>query len=243
MAQQMIKHLFVVTSAINSRFGVYKPEQRLQQTIETINSIRARVPDAGIAIMECTGVSPTAEQEQVLRENCDYFLDYTTSPDVQAIYSSTDNWDVVKNGTEILVFGRALEVLKNNNIVQEYDRVHKMSGRYLLNNEFDVDLYELDQIQDQIVIGHSQASQFRPEITQVDRQYMARLWSWPAALNDEIVQVYKDSFAFFTSRVDNGGYVDIEHVLYKFLNRDHLTEVETLGVEGTIAPNGVAIRN
>jgi hypothetical protein len=133
----MIRHLFVVTSAINSRFGVYKPEERLTQTIDTIRSIRARIPDAGIAIMECTGVSPTAEQEQLLRENCDYFLDYTTNPDVQTIYNSTDNWDIVKNGTEIMCFGRALEVLAKHNIVEQYDRIHKMSGRYVLNDDFE----------------------------------------------------------------------------------------------------------
>jgi hypothetical protein len=239
----MIRHLFVVTSAINSRFGVYKPEQRLEQTVATVGSIRDRVPDAGIVIMECTGASLTVKQEQTLREHCDYFLDYTTDPQVQAIYNSTDNWDMVKNGTEIMVFGRALEVLQNNKIIDNYDRIHKMSGRYVLNDEFDLDLYQLDQIQDQIVIGYGQPSQFQFHITQVARQYMARLWSWPVALNNEIVQVYKDSFEFFNERVHAGGYVDIEHVLYKFLNRDHLTEVEALGVEGTIAPNGVAIRN
>jgi hypothetical protein len=239
----MIRHLFVVTSAINSRFGVYTPEQRLQQTVDTITSIKKYVPDAGIAIMECTGVSPSAEQEAVLREHCDYYLDYTTDPAVQSLYKSTDNWDIVKNGTEIMCFGRALEVLANNAIVENYDRVHKMSGRYLLNDSFDPDMYNMEQMRDQIVIGHNQTSQFPFHVTMVPRQYMARLWSWPASIHAEIIKVYTDSFEYFKERVDNGGYVDIEHVLYKFLNRDHLTEVEELGVEGTIAPNGVAIKN
>jgi hypothetical protein len=239
----MIRHLFVVTSAINSRFGVYTPEQRLQQTVDTITSIKKYVPDAGIAIMECTGVSPSTKQEAVLREHCDYYLDYTTDPAVQSLYKSTDNWDIVKNGTEIMCFGRALEVLANNAIVENYDRIHKMSGRYLLNDSFDPDMYAMEQIRDQIVIGHNQTSQFPFHVTMVPRQYMARLWSWPASVHAEIIKVYTDSFEYFKERVDNGGYVDIEHVLYKFLNRDHLTEVEELGVQGTIAPNGVAIKN
>jgi hypothetical protein len=239
----MTKHLFVVTSAINSRFGIYKPNERLKQTIDTIDSIRSRIPDAGIAIMECTGVPLTAEQEQALREHCDYFLDYTTHPEVQAMYKSTDNWDIVKNGTEIRVFSMALEVLKNNKIVDNYDRVHKMSGRYLLNTQFVPGFYDLEHIQDQIIIGKSQASQFPPQMTLVERQYMARLWSWPANLNDEIIKVYQDSFNYFMERINAGGYVDIEHVLYKFLNREHLTEVDFVGVQGTIAPNGAGIQN
>ena len=239
----MIRHLFVVTSAINSRFGIYKPEERLVQTLRTIDSIKNKIPDAGIAIMECTGVSPTTDQENTLRSSCDYYLDYTTDPTVQALYSSTDNWDIVKNGTEIMCFGRALEVLAQNNVIENYDRVHKMSGRYILNEQFNVDLYENNQTHDQIIIGPSCASQFPYHVTLVQRQYMARLWSWPSSVHNEIIQVYKDSFNYFKERVDAGGYVDIEHVLYKFLNRNHLNEVEELGVEGYIAPNGVAIRN
>ena len=220
---------------------MYKPEERLTQTVNTIKSIRAKVPNAGIVIMECTGVSLTPEQEKTLRENCNYFLDYTQDPSVQAIYKSTDNWDIVKNGTEIMVFGRALNLLKKNNIIEQYDRVHKMSGRYLINDEFDVNLYE--QNTDKIIIGPSQGSQFPYETTLVEKQYMARLWSWPANLNDEIIKVYLDSFEYFNDRVAKGGYVDIEHVLYKFLNPAHVLEVEKVGVEGTIAPNGVSIKN
>jgi hypothetical protein len=243
MVKKMIKHLFVVTSAINSRFGVFKPEERLKQTIMTIDSIRARVPDAGIAIMECTGVSPTAEQEETLRKNCDYFLDYTTHPTVQQLYASTDNWDVVKNGTEIFCFGQALEVLEKNNIIENFDRVHKMSGRYILNDEFDLNLYETDHLKTKIIIGPSQVSQFPYQLTLVDRQYMARLWNWPAAMHKDIIQVYKNSLDYFDQRVVAGGYVDIEHVLYKFLPQDHVVEVLRLGVEGSIAPNGTPIQN
>ena len=116
-----------------------------------------------------------------------------------------------------------------------------MLFRSVLNADFDPALYE--RLSNQIIIGPSQDSQFPNHVTQVARQYMARLWSWPASRHDEIIQVYQSSLAFFNSRVAAGGYVDIEHVLYQFLNREHLTEVDRVGVEGTIAPNGVAIRN
>ena len=72
---------------------------------------------------------------------------------------------------------------------------------------------------------------------------MARLWSWPAALIDQTIQVYEDSFIFFAERVAVGGYVDIEHVLYKFLPADQVHEIQNLGVEGCIAPNGTPIKN
>ena len=238
----MTKHAFIVTSAINSKFGVFKPTQRLQQTLSTISSIRQRVPDAKIVIMECCGTPLLVEQENLLRTNCDVFINCSGDEDVQAMYDN-DNWDVVKNGTEIMCFGRVLAVLKNENMFDDIDRIHKMSGRYLLNDEFDLTVYDQDAVVDKIVIGHKYASQFPIEVTTVPLQYMARLWSWPANRLDEVIQVYSDRFIFFAERMAAGGYVDIEHVLYKFLDAAHVHELAALGVEGQIAPNGMEIKN
>lgn len=238
-----MKHCFIVTSAINSRFGVYTPEERLAQTINTVSSIRAHVPDAEIVIMEVTGTDLAPEQAQALADNCDIFIDFTDEADVRDVYNSTENWDIVKNGTEIMCFGRALKLLKESGDLDTYDRIHKMSGRYVLNDIFDLDFYNRTDIADKIVIGKKFKSQFPEAITQQSWQYMARLWSWPKALNDEVIKVYDDSFACFAERIANGGYIDIEHVLAKFLNQDHVVEVEEIGVEGSIAPNGKAIKN
>jgi hypothetical protein len=72
---------------------------------------------------------------------------------------------------------------------------------------------------------------------------MARLWSWPASQTERVIQVYNDSLAYIGQRVSQGGYADIEHVLYKFLPTDLVQELPVLGVEGFIAPNGVPIKN
>lgn len=238
----MTKHAFIITSAINSKFGVFDPIERLKQTVATVESVRERLPDARIVIMECCGEPVNTSQEEILRSNCDVFIDYSQDPDVRAMYES-DNWDIVKNGTEIMCFGRALAVLKHEGLLDGYDRIHKLSGRYLLNDLFDPAMYDQSDVQDKIVIGYKYKSQFPLEVTTVPLQYMARLWSWPSNRTDEIVKVYTDSFVFFAERLAAGGYVDIEHVLYKFLNPAHVHEVENLGVEGQIAPNGMAIKN
>ena len=72
---------------------------------------------------------------------------------------------------------------------------------------------------------------------------MARLWSWPTALTETAIQVYTNSLLYIGQRAMAGGYADIEHVLYKFLPAELVTEIAVLGVEGTIAPNGVPIKN
>jgi hypothetical protein len=240
MVKQMIKHCFVVTSAVNSKFGVYTPEERTAQTIATLDNIRERVPGCKIVVMECGGTPPTNDQLKTLVQHSDYLLNYSTDPDVQAIYVS-DNWDLVKNSTEIMCFARALRECKERGILTGIDRVHKMSGRYLLNNDFDLAVYE--QYADRIVIGPKYKSQFPFEVTGIELQYMARLWSWPIAQNDRVIQVYDDSLNYIGQRVAQGGYADIEHVLYKFLPAELVQEIPLLGVEGSIAPNGAAIKN
>ena len=237
----MIRHCFVVTSAINSKFGVYSPAARLQQTLTTLDSIRARAPGSKIIVMECTGTPLTEAQSQLLEENCDLLVDFSTDKDVHDIYNSTDNWDIVKNSTEIMCFGRTLKMCLDDGDFADCDRIHKMSGRYILNEKFDLGVYA--DCPDRIVIGPKNTSQFPFEVTGIELQYMARLWSWPVGITERIVQTYTDSLNYMAQRVAAGGYADIEHVLYKFLPTELVTELPELGVEGSIAPNGVAIRN
>jgi len=237
---KIINHCFIVTSAINSKFGVFSPLQRLDQTVATIDSIKERIPDAKIVVMECCGQPIEAAQAAVLKSYSDVFIDYSTDPDVQALYDN-DNWDIVKNTTEIMCFGRALEHCQNTSVFENIDRIHKMSGRYLLNSDFNPEIYE--QHADQILIGPKYASQFPYAVTGIELQYMARLWSWPASITPDIITVYDDSFMYIAERVAAGGYADIEHVLYKFLPAEHVTEIPLLGVEGSIAPNGQPIKN
>jgi hypothetical protein len=236
----MIKHGFVVTSAVNSKFGVYSPAARMQQTITTLQNVRARVPDCKVVVMECAGTPLTDAQSELIEENCDLLLDFSSDPDVQAIYQS-DNWDVVKNSTEIMCFGRALRMCQDDGDFAGLDRLHKMSGRYVLNDQFNLAIYE--QHPDRIIIGPKHQSQFPYELTGIELQYMARLWSWPTTLTESIIEVYNDSLAYIGERVSQGGYADIEHVLYKFLPTELVTEIPVLGVEGSIAPNGVPIKN
>jgi hypothetical protein len=236
----MIKHCFIVTSAVNSKFGVYSPEERLAQTVITLQNIRFRVPGAKIIVMECAGTPISASQSQTLEDNSDLLIDFSNDLDVHAIYQS-DNWDVVKNSTEIMCFGRTLRICQNDGDFTGYDRIHKMSGRYVLNDDFNLDVYE--QHLNKIIIGPKHQSQFPFQITGIELQYMARLWSWPAEQLDTVIQVYEDSLSYIGNRVSQGGYADIEHVLYKFLPESLVQEIPLLGVEGFIAPNGVAIKN
>lgn len=239
----MSQYIFMVTSAINTKFGVYKSDERLEQTLATIKSIRDRVPNPKIFILELAGRPLTEDQKTALVGVSDHLIDFTTDPSVVGLYDSTDNWDIVKNVTEVMCFGRALETLHKDERFVGSQRIFKVSGRYVFNDHFDIKFYDEFRTQPFVVIGEEKPSQFPYQVTLCERQYMARLWSWPTTLNEEIIKVYQDGLKYMWERLQAGGYVDIEHMLFKFLDKGKLINRPMLGIEGNIAPNGHPIKN
>ena len=240
----MIRTVFMITSAINTKFGVYSAQQRLDQTLATIASVKTQAPGARIFLLEMAGIPLSIEQANTLSAQVENLIDFTGDPDVVGLYNSTDNWDVVKNVTEVMCFGKALKRLHNDVIkFENTDRIFKLSGRYTLNNKFDLSWYDNYRVQEQIIVGASRSSQFAFDLTLVERQYMSRLWSWPTKLTDEIISVYDRTLVYMGERLSHGGYVDIEHALYKFLDPNKVTEKQEVGVEGNIGPNGLAVKD
>jgi hypothetical protein len=229
----------MVTSAINTKFGVYDTDTRLQQTLATVESIKKYAPGAKIILVECGAIPLTEAQETALNAEVNEIISYNDDEDVKAIFVS-DNWDVVKNTTEVMCFKRALEHCLEYNLFDDIERVFKISGRYRLNDNFDPARYVLAP--DSIVTTHKHTSQFPHQVTLVEYQYMSRLWSWPANITQRIIdEVYDAGLNYMASRLSQGGYCDIEHMLYKFLPQDLVLEVNKVGLEGNIGPNGAAV--
>ena len=237
-----MKKLFILSSAINSKFGKFSPAERLQQTLDSVDSIKQYCPDAEICVVEMTGVSPTEEQVRAIQSKVNYFFDFTKDRAVIDIYNSTDNWDIVKNTTEVMCFTNALSSLVEQGVIKEYDRVFKMSGRYLLTENYKGVDYEA--LKDRIVVLERKASQFPPAITGNRHfQYMSRLWSWPAGKTQKVIDAYNEGFMAMAQRYADGGYFDIEHMLFAYLPADLVTEVPRVGLRGFLGPNGVAIED
>lgn len=242
----MTRALFMVTSAIETRYGIYTPDQRLEQTLETIQCLRDRVPDCVISLNEVSGNGLQEQYSTALEEAVDYYLDFTNNTEVRTIYNKPEwvsNWDVVKNLTELTTFPQSLKLLRDADALEGIDRVFKMSGRYLLNDKFDMELYAQDHVRDRVVIGRDYPSQFPFQIVGLTHQYMCRLLSWPVVKHDDMITWYEKGRDYMISRMNMGGYADIEHCLYYAIPRDQVYQLDEVGVYGNIAPNGVPIVN
>ena len=78
----MNDYAVLVTSAVNTKFGVYKNDVRLAQTIATIKSVKQQIPNATIFVLEMAGVPLTTEQQDALTAESDHLLNFTSDEDV-----------------------------------------------------------------------------------------------------------------------------------------------------------------
>jgi hypothetical protein len=232
-----MNHAFLITSAINTKFGVFDGEDRLRQTLETISSIKFHLPTAKIYLIEMSAIVLNSHQRGILQNHSNLLIEYSNDENVKEIFES-DNWDVVKNVTEVACFQNALSILHNGDYLSRVDRAHKISGRYTLNDKFKPEIYETSE---RVVVSRKRTSQFAPEITGISFQYMSRLWSWPVKITPTIIDLYTDGLAYMLSRINSGGYCDIEHMLYRGLQKVDVSEVDTIGVQGRLGPNGIEV--
>jgi len=235
------KSLFLVSSAIHSNHGIYSDEERLQQTIKTCESIIERVPndaDVDIFILDGGTKALSDQEKKSLEPYVDSFYEFHDNQTVKEIQKS-NNWDIVKNMIELLMYGSFYREMTNS-IMSDYDRVFKLSGRYVLNNKFNYQSHL--SCKQKILIRGPYTSQFSSEVTDgIKLQYMSRLWSFDSKLTPYIADIYKNMFHHMNDRLSKNGYIDIEHLLAAHLRTDLIVLSSLIGVEGQIAPNGVLV--
>ena len=65
--------LFLVSSAIHTNHGIYNAEQRLEQTVKTLKSIRERC-DVDIILLDGGLKAPSDDERKVLEEYTDSII-------------------------------------------------------------------------------------------------------------------------------------------------------------------------
>jgi hypothetical protein len=125
-----------ITSVINTHpspltyapRSVFTPQQRFQQTLETIQSVKNHIPDASIYFVE--GSALEKDMEDTLISCVDYY--YNTSS-IEHIKTAVDS--------PLKGYGEGAQTLYILDIIQQssYDHVIKLSGRYVMGPKFKLD--------------------------------------------------------------------------------------------------------
>jgi len=237
------KYGVFITSAINAKFSIYKPQERLAQTLETIASVRERIPNGIICLTDCSQPGISDEVKSQLVEHVDHFMDFSSDENVVWIHDNIEIQDVVKNLTELAVVHSFFETAQQEGWFDGCERIFKVSGRYTLTEQFNTADYENNIVGDKYVVSKRMLSQFVPGVTGVDQQHMLRVYSFGGSRIAEFILLLEDMTEHMQDRVNAGGYIDIEHLWYKFLPKADVVEFDRTGVKGLVAPNGQAIEN
>jgi len=141
-----MNNLVLITSVIctpntplsytNAR-SVYTHEERFQQTKRTIETIKQKIPNSKIIIVECSNLN--FEQEDYLKKNSDYFLNLYNEEKIKNNISGKSK----SLGEGTMTFC-ALKYIIDNNI--DYNNLIKISGRYWLSNKFDYNKFNNNNI-------------------------------------------------------------------------------------------------
>lgn len=231
-------NIFVITSAIKTPFGVFSEQERIDQTLATIHSIKDRI-EADIYILDGGIEMPDEQDVNLLKEHCTQFVNFSKLGVFPEIHKST-NHDVVKNMCELFMVGSFLA--GNNEVLKNVKRIFKISGRYILNNDFSAE--EHYKHEDMVIVGKQRFSQFPDGITGgINKQYMSRLISFSGSKAEFMRDTYAKMIEHMLERINNGGYVDVEHLLWYYLHDGHAHELPYIGVEGKLAPTGTLVKD
>jgi hypothetical protein len=223
---------FIITSAIYTSYGKCSTEERIEQTRETLKSIATYAPGSSMVIIDCG--------EKSVNKNlfdCEV-IDYTTNEEIQyhlQEYLRT-NIDlepdiIIKSMLEIMMFSDYLK-----NITGSYDRIFKISGRYKLNSNFNHQKHIDAKNKVVILPPYNSQNLYNFDVKSSMFQYMTRCWSFDSSLLLNMIETYdkmkKDIIYASTTKKQ----ADIEHLLYKHLNKKLVQNIHRMGIEGYWAP-------
>jgi len=208
-------NLFIVTSVIQPGIqkwsytpvrSIFTPEQRFQQTLQTIDSIRFMCPNSKIMIVE--GGPLTNEMLTLLMEKVDYFVDaFHTEHNTRTFCLESNN----KGLGDAWLILQGLQYIKEHSISSSL--IFKMSGRYRLNNQFSLERIMYD----------------RPTFRRVSGAgCITFCFAVPGSMIDTYINIMLHTVEYFKTH-----FTSIEDYLPNQFSIIH--EINCIGAEGEIA--------
>lgn len=199
--------------------SVFSEQVRLQQTVETIVSVKNAFPKCRVILADCSKTSYHVDIKELqnVMTGDDIFVDLSKDPEVcKWVHSSN------KSAGECFILKSAL-----SNIDVQGD-VYKISGRYTVESSFDLNVFDTTK-QFNLRVLLNTPWEGSTSITALYR------------VIDK--QRYMDFLLFAANRYSDGENTSMEKMLYNFVNTLEPASYQLfhtpLGVKGRIAVNGI----
>jgi hypothetical protein len=199
--------------------SVYDPETRLQQTIEGVNSVRAKYPSAKIFVCEASNLDDY--QEKKLKECSDNLI---------LLHDVSEVKDTRNHSNKSLAEATQVKHILSNPEIQNYDFVFKMSGRYWLSDSFNPS-YIQNKNKAKVIVKKRFSNPYRHWFS--TSLYCVGKYAIPMMINqlDKAIEILKYN------------NTDIESTLFRGIENTYLIEVDSIGCSGRVAVNGEIINH
>lgn len=243
------KFLFIVTSAlVPFKQGSFhlESEDRFNQTINTINSIREKVPNSTILLVESSEFKLEEKYRKILIKNTDIFLECCDDDSLKLTYenlhSNPSQFNFGKSILESIGMRNAFEKIIKDEIYLYHHRIFKLTGRYYLNDDFDIDDYCSRCLMNYYVFNvckfNDKNLEYFKDLMGIDGQLTTGLWSFCSTLIYNIYETYQNSIRYMDWVLSTGNSIDIERCLYKFIDERNIVNTKVLGITQIHGPTG-----
>lgn len=235
-----MKNIFLVTSGLHGANGIngkLTVDTRIEQTISTAQSIRQQVPDAEILLLEGGKFALDLNLRRKLKMHYCDILDYTSSSFIQFAHNNVDlskqDITVIKGPCETWML---LETVKLLDAAQQ-SRIFKISGRYHLNDNFDIKVHQQAQGKYLFKEKLEGLSWYGPHTGRIHSpwQYSTRLYSFCSTILPAAVNNYSTLLNKFMDIYSRQDYIDLEHLTYLTIDSTQIHTVPVMGLEGIFA--------
>lgn len=222
--------LFIVTSALNSNIGVISREDRLKQTIEGLQSLREKCPDAIILLTEGSPDKVEQDKIKILESLVDLIADFSGDTDVSQFAAVGK-----KSEAENVLMLKTILLLKQEPTMQKMmhsvSRIFKTSARTNFDDDFDT--------RDHDHWGKYVFKKRMPTWLQGEHQeiftdlLITRLFSFcPSLLDDYFIACKRNINVIMEAGIDT------EHAHFFNIDQEKIIELDTIHCRGIMASTG-----
>jgi hypothetical protein len=235
MAQMIIPStdLFIVTSALHTNIGVVNVQDRVEQTIEGLKSLRKAAPNAIIFLADASSKMVDEATSMRVNQLCNRSISFFGDEDLMSLANAG-----LKSQAEITLLFKTLSIIKQHPELQKMmagvRRVFKLSARTNMLEGYDPKAY--DNQYGKYVFKKAMPSWLPPQKqleSGCDHLYITRMYSFCISLFDN----YLNTLPAIYQTINQHG-VDTEHAHYGNIDKGFSVEFENLYCQGMLAGNG-----
>ena len=220
---------FIILSTIDTKQSIYTREQRFNQTLQTFESIKKYAPGSKIVFTDNSINSLTDYERTIIKYHVDLYIDYSNNLFTKYVSLNLQGSDTGFKGiNELMQLEYILPIVKNAGLINR--RVFKMSGRYRLTENFSLNEYIGDNVDNKYIFKLTDWNYHYGDHVETKWWFDTRLWSFSGTLYQNFIDTMPIIFEYMLNNKTN-----LELSFTNCIPQDLILLKNALFVEGNMA--------